>query len=333
MADGEWAGVPVLVVALGGNAITRTGDEPSVQAQFRRTRATVEHLVPLVAEHRWRVVLTHGNGPQVGNILLRSDIAAQAGELPSLPIDSAVADTQGAMGYMIQQCLSNALCEAGLRVPVVTVVTQVLVDDRDPAFEEPSKPIGRFYGDDELEPLRRRGWALRRDGQGRGWRRVVPSPQPYEIVEQDIVCQLLAAGAVVIACGGGGIPVVRTSDGALAGVEAVVDKDRASALLARQVGADTFAILTDVEHVEVDHGTPTAAPIESVDVPTLRSLLEAGQFAPGSMAPKVEAMLDFVSGGGRRAVVTDDVHLRDALEGRAGTALEAAHPARAAGGR
>lgn len=332
MASGAWTGVPVLVVALGGNAITRPGDEPSVQAQFRRTRETVEHLVPIVASGRWRVVVTHGNGPQVGNILLRSDLAAEAGELPPLPVDSAVADTQGAMGYMVQQCLSNALWESGVRLPVVTVVTQVVVDDDDPAFAEPSKPIGRFYSDDEVAGLERHGWALRRDPGGRGWRRVVASPRPREIVEEDVVRELIAAGVVVIACGGGGIPVAPGPGGTLVGVEAVVDKDSASALLANHVGADTFAILTDVDRVEVDHGKPTAAPLDAVDAATLRALLDAGQFPPGSMGPKVEAMLDFVARGGRRAIVTDDAHLQDALEGRAGTTLEAAPAARAEAG-
>src|ERR671918_2267864 len=182
------SGAPVLVIALGGNAITRADDDLSVGAQFARTKETAELLVPVIASGRYRVLITHGNGPQVGNILLRSDITAEAGLLPRLPIDAAVADTQGAMGYMIQQCLSNALWESGIRIPVVTVVTQVIVDENDEAFVNPTKPVGRYYRGEEAERLiGEHGWVMREDPQGRGWRRVVPSPQPREIVEQDIV--------------------------------------------------------------------------------------------------------------------------------------------------
>src|SRR5918999_4980028 len=240
-----WSDAPILVLALGGNAITRPGDEPSVSAQFSRTRETAELLMPIVASGEYRLVITHGNGPQVGNILLRSDVAEEAGVLPRLPLDSAVADTQGAMGYMIQQCLANALWESGIRIPVVTVVTQVIVDENDKAFVNPTKPVGRFYDDAQARTLESEyGWSMKQVKSSGKWRRVVPSPDPKEIVEQDIVRVLLDEGVIVIACGGGGVPVVTGEGGSLTGVDAVVDKDLASSLLAGAVGAEVFAIVT-----------------------------------------------------------------------------------------
>jgi carbamate kinase len=314
---------PVLVVALGGNAITRADDEPSVQAQFARTRATMDELMPVIASGDWRVVVTHGNGPQVGNILLRSDLAAEAGELPRLPIDSAVADTQGAMGYMIGQCLANELWESGLQAPVATIVTQVIVDEDDPAFLDPSKPVGRFYPGAEVDDLRRHGWTLKEDPQGRGFRRVVPSPAPLEIVEEPVIRALLDSGVIVIACGGGGVPVRADEAGALTGVEAVIDKDLASSLLATQVRASALAILTDVDRVYLDYGAPDERALDEVDAATLKRLHEQGHFPSGSMGPKVEAVVGFVERGGKRAIITSPERLADALEGRAGTHVTA----------
>jgi carbamate kinase len=311
---------PILVVALGGNAITRPDDEPSVAAQFRRTRATAELLVPIIESGRHRLVITHGNGPQVGNILLRADLATEAGVLPPLPIDAAVADTQGAMGYMIQQCLSNALWESGIRIPIVTVVTQVIVDEDDPAFEDPSKPIGRFYPDDQAEALRLEyGWTMKRDRSRGEWRRVVPSPHPKEIVEQDVVAGLLDEGMIVIACGGGGVPVVAGEGGSLAGVEAVIDKDLASGLLATHLGAETFAIATEVDRVYLDFKGRNERALDEVDVPTLRRYLDDGHFPPGSMGPKVRAVIDYLERGGGRAIITSPEALERALEGDGGT--------------
>lgn len=315
-----WRNAPILVVALGGNAISRAGDDPSVGAQFKRTRETAECLVPIVASGRHRLVITHGNGPQVGNILLRSDVAEEAGILPRLPIDSAVADTQGAMGYMIQQCIANALWESGIRVPVATVVTQVIVDEDDPAFTEPSKPVGRYYSDEQAHVVRRdHGWVMKKDPQGRGWRRVVPSPQPLEIVEQDVISELLDEGVIVIACGGGGIPVVAGEGGSLHGVDAVIDKDLASSLLANNVGAQTFSIATEVDNVYINYGTPEEEALSTVDVEELAAHLADGHFAPGSMAPKVEAVIGFLKRGGERAIITTPESLERALDGAAGT--------------
>jgi carbamate kinase len=317
-ADGR-SRAPVLVIALGGNAITRPGDEPSVQAQFARTRETMDELLPVVTSGDWRLVFTHGNGPQVGNILLRSDLAFEAHELPRLPLDAAVADTQGAMGYMIGQCLGNALWESGLQAPVATVVTQAIVDEDDPAFRDPTKPVGRFYTDDQVDSLRGHGWALKRDPQGRGWRRVVASPPPLEIVEIPVIRALLEAGVIVIACGGGGVPVHPDDAGSLTGLEAVIDKDLASSLLATQIGAATLAILTDVERVFVRYGEPDEEGLGEIDVAALRRLTRDGHFPSGSMGPKIEAVIGFVERGGERAIITSPERLTDALEGRAGT--------------
>ncbi|MEO8323574.1 MAG: carbamate kinase [Actinomycetota bacterium] len=316
-ADGVWAQKPILVVALGGTAITRPEDGPSVKSQFERTRETVETLLPIVASGAYRIVLTHGNGPQVGSILLRSDIAAEAGVLPRLPIDSAVADTQGAMGYMIQQCFSNALWESGIRLPVVTVVTQVLVDDEDPAFQNPTKPIGRFYSAEEVEKLKGHGWVMTE--QKGGWRRVVPSPIPSEIIEEDVIRELLDAGVIVIACGGGGVPVVAAEGGSLRGVEAVIDKDLATSLLATHIGAQTLAILTAVDNVSLNYGTGDEVALDEVDVDDLRLFASEGQFPAGSMGPKIDAVVGFVERGGPQAIITSAEKLAEALEGKAGT--------------
>lgn len=313
------AGPPIIVIALGGNAITRPGDEPSVDAQFRRTRATVEDIMPVVASGRWRTVFTHGNGPQVGNILLRSDLAAEAGELPRLPLDVCVADTEGGMGYMIQQCLGNALWESGIHAPVATVMTQVIVDEDHPAFENPAKPIGRFYPAPQVAELERHGWAMREDPQGRGWRRVVASPEPLEIVEEAVVRELLAAGVIVIACGGGGIPVRADDAGSLTGTEAVIDKDLVSSLLATAIGASTLAILTEVDRVYLNFGAPDQQALDNVDVGALKRFSDEGHFPSGSMGPKVAAVIGFIERGGARAVITCPEMLADALEGNAGT--------------
>ena len=304
----------LVVVALGGNAISPPGSASPIPAQYERTMETADHLAHLTDRP---LVVTHGNGPQVGNVLLRSDLAA--GLLPRLPLDTCVADTQGGMGFMLQQCLDNAFRQARVRRSTVTVVTRTLVDADDPAFGAPSKPIGNFY--DEAEARRRmarHGWAMREDA-GRGWRRVVPSPAPREILELPAIQALLDTGAVVVAAGGGGIPVVRRPDGALAGVEAVVDKDLASALLAAELGAEVLLILTGVEHVAVDFGRPAQRDLHELDAATLAGHVADGQFAPGSMLPKVQAVLRFLEDGGRRAIITTPELSEKALAGEIGT--------------
>lgn len=310
---------PLLVLALGGNAITRVGDDASVAAQFGRTEETARLLLPVIASGGWRIVITHGNGPQIGSILLRSDFAAEAGELPRLPMDIAVADTQGGMGYMIQQCLGNALWEADLALPVATVITQVIVDEEDEAFADPSKPVGRFYPEERVAELRRHGWVMKKDPQDRGWRRVVPSPEPKEIVEESVVRELCDAGAVVIACGGGGIPVAPGTGGHLSGIEAVIDKDLASSLLASGLKADTFAVLTEVDRVYLDYGKPGQRPLDRAHPSALEKLAAEGHFPAGSMGPKIAAAVRFLQKGGSRAIITNPERIEAALAGSAGT--------------
>jgi carbamate kinase len=303
-----------VVVALGGNAISPPGSRSPIPAQYERTLETAQQLVHLAERP---LVVTHGNGPQVGNVLLRSDLAAHL--LPRLPLDTCVADTQGGMGFMLQQCLDEAFGRAGHRRPTVTVVTRTVVELDDPAFRHPSKPIGNFYA--EAEARRRMaadGWAMREDA-GRGWRRVVPSPAPVEVVELGAIRALLADGAIVIAAGGGGVPVARRADGSLRGVEAVVDKDLASARLAANLGAEVLLILTGVEHVALDFGRPTRRDLHEVRAGELAAHAAAGQFAPGSMLPKVQAAIRFLARGGRRAVITTAELSEKALAGEIGT--------------
>ncbi|MFN2586640.1 MAG: carbamate kinase [Actinomycetota bacterium] len=252
----------ILVIALGGNALQRPQDDDSVAGDFRRTQETVAHLLPLIASGEWRVVLTHGNGPQVGNHLLRSELGHSAGRTPLLPLEVCVADTQGGMGYMIQQCLANAYAAAGLPGVAAAVVTQVLVDARDPAFDRPVKPVGEHVPPERVPGLRERGWTLVEDQHHGGWRRVVASPDPVEIVEAEAVRALVTAGVTVVAAGGGGIPVVQTEEGALRGAAAVVDKDLAAALLASDLRAAGLVILTDVAHVSLGFGTERERPVD-----------------------------------------------------------------------
>jgi carbamate kinase len=311
----------VLVIALGGNALQRPEDDDSVAGDFRRTQETVAHLLPLIASGEWRVVVTHGNGPQVGNHLLRSELGHAYGDTPLLPLDVCVADTQGGMGYMIQQCLANAFGSAGLPAVAVSLVTQVLVDAQDPAFEEPSKPVGETVPDERVAELQARGWTLVEDRRRGGWRRVVPSPDPVEIVEAEAVRALVATGVTVVAGGGGGIPVVHSGDGSLTGTPAVVDKDLAAALLAADLGAAGLVILTDVENVSLGFGTADERPVRRMSVADARGYLDAGEFPPGSMGPKVEAVCRFVHASGGTGVITSIDKCEEGVYGRAGTLI------------
>ncbi|MCU0261955.1 MAG: carbamate kinase [Ilumatobacteraceae bacterium] len=305
------------VIALGGNAIVRDPAHDSIPDQYDTVVSVAPHLVDLV-EEGWRLVVTHGNGPQVGFILRRSEIAAD--EVDPVPVDYAVADTQGAIGYMFAKAIGNELARRSLHRPVVTVVTQTLVDAADPAFQHPVKPIGAFFD----EPTARRyehelGWTVVEDA-GRGWRRTVASPAPHEIVELDTIRALSQQGAVVVAAGGGGIPVVRDADGGLVGVEAVVDKDLASALLATHLDADLLAIPTGVERVAISFGEPDQQWLDRLTIEEATRLAEAGQFGEGSMRPKVEALVGYVrQRPGGAGVITSPERLRDALAHRAGT--------------
>ena len=306
------------VVAIGGNSLIKDRYHQTVRDQYIAAAETTQHIVQMIREG-WDVAITHGNGPQVGFILRRSELASH--ELHEVPLDVCGADTQGAIGYALQQNLQNQFDDLGIDRRVVTVVTQVEVAADDPAFVNPTKPIGSYLEEDEARRREREdGWAVREDA-GRGWRRVVASPEPRRIVEIGAIRALMEDGFVVIAVGGGGIPVVAGSDG-LEGVAAVIDKDAASALLATEIGADLFVISTAVEKVALEFGTPRERDVDHLTLAEARRYLEEGRhFAEGSMAPKVRACAWYLEHGGSTALITDPDHLEQALAGRSGTRI------------
>ncbi len=309
--------MPTAVVAIGGNSLVTDANHVTVQDQYEAAKTTALHIARMIADG-WDVAISHGNGPQVGFILRRSEIASH--ELHEVPLDVCGADTQGAIGYALQQNLQNHLLDLGIDKHVVTVVTQVEVDAADPAFADPSKPIGSFM--DEAAATRRRdeeGWSVREDA-GRGWRRVVASPLPKQIVEEPTIAALLEAGTVVVAVGGGGIPVVAGDDGHLKGTAAVIDKDRASSLLASNIEADLLLISTAVEKVALDFGTPQQREIDEMSAAEAAGYLAEGvHFAAGSMAPKVEAAIAYLEAGGTRVIITDPANISRAVNGETGT--------------
>lgn len=305
-----------VLIAIGGNSLLRAG-EPATVASERAHITDVARAVARIVADGWHVIVTHGNGPQVGAELLRSERASD--EAYPLPLDVCVACTQGEIGCLLQQALATALHAEQLRITVVTVLTQVVVSEGDPAFARPTKPIGPFYDAAAARARRDAGWRLV-EVPPHGFRRVVASPEPLRIVEDGAIRTLVDAGHVVVALGGGGIPVVPTRRG-LKGVEAVIDKDLASALLATTLGADRFVIATDVDRVYLDYGLPTARGLTSADAATLRALVARHPFPAGSMGPKIEAALRFVEQGGDEAIITSHERLVPALEGRAGTRI------------
>jgi len=308
----------VAVVAIGGNSLIKDAGHQSVPDQYLAAHDTTEHILSMIKDG-WNVVVTHGNGPQVGFILRRSELSAS--ELHEVPLDVCGADTQGAIGYALQQNLQNAFRQAGLDRTVATVITQVEVAADDPAFSHPSKPIGSFMDEEQAEQRRQQGWDLIEDAN-RGYRRVVASPKPLRIVELPVIRSLLDWGATVIAVGGGGIPVVTTETGELHGVAAVIDKDLASALLANALDADLLLISTAVERVALNFGTPQQ---RSVDRLTLseakRYLAEGGHFGSGSMGPKIQAVINYLEHGGREALITSPDSIEQALAGTTGTRI------------
>jgi len=311
--------MPRLVLAIGGNSLIPDKQHQTVQDQYAATDETSDHIAGLI-EQGWDVAVSHGNGPQVGFILRRSELASS--ELHEIPLDYAGADTQGAIGYMIQQNMVNDFAARGIKKSVVTVVTQVEVDPDDPAFDLPSKPIGSFMDEDEAFKRRdEEGWDIKEDA-GRGWRRVVASPQPMKIIELDVIEGLLDAGVATIAVGGGGIPVVMNAKGRLEGIAAVIDKDLASALLAVQVDADVLLISTAVEQVALNFGTPEQRWVDQMTLAEVKQYLDEGvHFAEGSMAPKMRAVVQFLEGGGKEAVITDPPNLERAMAGETGTRI------------
>jgi carbamate kinase len=306
------------VVAVGGNALIADDKHRSVRDQYSAAIASMHHIAGLIAAG-WDVVVTHGNGPQVGFILRRSELSRH--ELHEVPLDSCGADTQGAIGYMFQKALGNEFLRRGLNKQAVSLVTQVLVDAADPAFQKPSKPIGSFMTEAEAKAKQQSdGWSVVEDA-GRGWRRVVASPKPQRIIERDAILALIHQGFVVIGVGGGGIPVVADAAGALTGVEAVIDKDYASALLANSLPADLFVISTAVEKVALNYNKPDQRWLDRLTLPEAKAYLAAGHFHKGSMAPKIEAIVSYLERGGKQALITNPENIGRALAGETGTWL------------
>ncbi|OYX43179.1 carbamate kinase [Candidatus Saccharibacteria bacterium 32-49-12] len=310
-----------IVIALGGNALQKDG-EASAEAQIRVAEQTARQLIALVRDGH-EIVVVHGNGPQVGNIILREE-AINTADMPTLPIDSCVAMSQGSIGYWLQLAIGNELRRAGVAKSVATVVTQSLVRADDEAFHRPSKPVGQFYetrAAAEQAAAGRQNFIVKEDA-GRGWRRVVASPRPIDIIEKDFVASLVREGYIVVAAGGGGIPVVVEADGSLRGAEAVVDKDFAAEKLAEAINADILLILTAVDQVAINYNTPQEIPLGRLTIADTKNYIADGQFAAGSMLPKIEASLEFVkSGDGRRAIITTPTRAYDAIRGRAGTII------------
>ncbi len=304
------------VVAIGGNSLIKDEAHKSVPDQFNAVRETAVHIAEMI-EQGWNVVITHGNGPQVGFILLRSEYSRNV--LHPVPLDSCGADTQGAIGYMIQQALHNEFLRRDIQRQCVTVVTQVLVDANDPALHNPSKPIGSFYKEEDARvKMEQEGWTMVEDA-GRGWRRVVSSPQPQEIIERDVIDTLIKSGFIVVAVGGGGIPVVRDSAGYLTGVEGVIDKDLASSLLATRLHADLLLISTAVEKVSLNFHKPNQRDLDRITLNEAKRYYDEGHFAKGSMGPKVLASIQYLERGGQAALITMPETIGKALAGQTGT--------------
>ncbi len=315
-----------ILLAVGGNSLIRAGEKGTMAEQLSNARRTAREIVGLIRDG-YRIVLTHGNGPQVGAALLRSEAGAK--QVPGLPLDVCDASTQGEIGYILEQSIEGELQAAGLRVPVISVLTQSVISLDDPAMQHPSKPVGPFYSREEaMERKRQLGWEIVEDA-ARGYRRVVPSPEPIEIVELEVIRDLVDRGVLVIACGGGGIPIAR-KDGQPVGVEAVIDKDRASALLASGLDVDLFVISTDTDYVYLDYKKPTQRPLREVSASELARHQAAGHFPVGSMGPKIQSVLRYLSEGGSEAIIASAENLRRAVEGSAGTHIFPDQPKREA---
>ena len=304
------------VVAIGGNSLIKGDAHMSVPDQFNAVRETAVHIADMI-EQGWNVVITHGNGPQIGFILLRSEYSRSV--LHPMPLDACGADTQGAIGYMIQQSLHNEFSRRGIRRKCVTIVTQVLVDNDDPALRNPSKPVGSFYTEEDARvKMEQEGWAMVEDA-GRGWRRIVPSPLPKEIIELDAIDTFIRSGFIVVAVGGGGIPVVRDGAGLLSGIEGVIDKDRASSLLATRLHADLLLISTAVEKVSLNYRTSEQLNLDTITLSEAKRYFREGHFAQGSMGPKMLASINYLENGGKAALITMPETITRALAGQTGT--------------
>ena len=307
-----------IVIALGGNAISRPGVPDTIANQFKHTRESLPPIIKM-AEEGFKMVITHGNGPQVGNALLRVELTR--GKAPDLPLGVLVADTQGRIGYMIEQSLQNGLKKAGVLRDVVTLVTQTLVDKNDPSIMDPKKYVGQFYTKEQAVKMSKEcGWTVKKD-PGRGWRRVVPSPMPLRVLNSGSIKHLVSQGHIVIAAGGGGAPVFFEEDGTLEGMDAVIDKDRASAVLGNEIGAHTLLILTEADGVYLNFGRSDQRKLRTLSVQEAKDHLEKGQFPTGSMRPKIEAAVRFLEGGGKKVMISSIEEGYLALDGKAGTTI------------
>jgi carbamate kinase len=308
------------VIALGGNAITKHGEEDTIARQFANTRKSLDGVVEL-ARDGYGLVIAHGNGPQVGNALLRIELAR--GKAPILPLGVLVADTEGGMGYMIEQSLQNRLRKENIDCSVVTIITQMLVDRNDPAINKPTKFIGQFYTEEEAKDFSTsRGWEMKEDAN-RGWRRVVPSPMPLKAIESDTIKNMVENNTIVIAGGGGGIPVYIDESGDYEGFDAVIDKDLGAAVIANEIKADVLAILTDVEHVAINYGTTEQKNLEKITLSEVKKYMDEGHFPAGSMKPKIEAAVKFIENGGQMVVITSLENARLGVRGEVGTRIVA----------
>ena len=308
-----------IVVALGGNAISHQFEEGNIHQQFANTRQSLKGVVELIKQG-YRVLITHGNGPQVGNALIRVEESRHL--VPVMPLGVIVADTEGGMGYMVEQCLQNKLKDRNISKEIVTMITQILVDPKDPSIQNPSKFVGPIYSEDKVESMSQRpGWILKED-VGRGWRRVVPSPQPVEIVGKNIINLLLDNDIIVIAAGGGGIPVyIEEKKGWFEGIDAVIDKDLASAVIARDIKAHQLMILTAVEKVAINYGKPNQEFLDRLTISDAIKFMQEGHFPPGSMGPKIQAAINFLQTGGSQVIITSVEKSKDAVLGKAGTVI------------
>ena len=312
----------LVVIALGGNAIKQANEKGTAQEQFRNVATTCDQLVKMNALG-YKLIITHGNGPQAGNLLIQQEEGKQL--VPPQPLDVIGAMTQGQIGYMFQNILRNYFMNKGKDIPITTVVTQVLVDENDPDFDDPSKPVGPFYTKEVAQELHETKGYVVKQVKPKGektWRRVVPSPEPHTIVEADCIKALVAARAIIIASGGGGVPVKKNPDGTFSGLEAVIDKDKAGNILAQSVDADIFLILTDVQHACINYGKPDEKILGEISVAEAEKFLDEGHFLAGSMGPKMQAAIRFVKAGGDKAIITSLDHAVDALEGRTGTIIK-----------
>ena len=318
MKRAERPGKKSIILSIGGNVIIRRNETGTVEEQFENIRASFECVERLIENSR-SLVITHGNGPIVGNILIRNESAK--GTLPQMPLYVCDADSEGGVGFMLQQTLYNEFKKLEKPIEVVTIVTQTVVSKLDPAFKKPTKPVGPYYAKDEAGRIAQdKGFVMAEDS-GRGWRRLVPSPKPVRIIESGVIKKLASSGVVVIAAGGGGIPVVEGPDKTIAGIDAVVDKDLATAILAKDLGTEVFINLTQIDRAYLNFNKPGQKGIDRMTIKEAKKHLKAGEFLPGSMAPKIEAAIEFIEGGGEEVIITSPEFLKDALEGRAGTRI------------